>query len=124
MVRSRGAVGELPVHMCFLLGGTSHQIEIFKYMIEKDPDLLYEEYNGADYFGENLLHIAIILKREDLVEMLFQIESKQASSNADFFSTPSKGGEERDNEMQTSQSRHPNLLSATATGSFFKVCYS
>ena len=101
VVRSRGAVGELPIHMCFLLGGNSHQIEIFKSMVEKDANLLLEAYEGADYFGENLLHIAIILKRKDLVSMLFDIESSQLSS--------------------VDTTKASRLLTAKATGTFFQV---
>jgi hypothetical protein len=82
-------------------------------MIEKDPDLLYETYNGADYLGENLLHIAIILKREDLVKMLFEIESKQAIPNVGISKTPES--------IENVKPSACSLLSARATGSFFKV---
>jgi ankyrin repeat protein len=97
-MRERGHVGEIPLHMCFLYG-TDKQIRIGWEMIEKDPSLISEQYNGEDYLGENILHIAIIKKRKDLV---IELVAKELIN----------GG--------------TNLLNAQACGNFFKIekpCY-
>lgn len=51
-------------------------------MIDVDHSLLLEEYNGREYAGENVLHIAIIKKRVDLVEKLVKMEPKLLHSRA------------------------------------------
>lgn len=81
VMRDRGPVGELPIHLCFLYNGPT-QIKMAWHMIEEDPTLLTEEYTGDDYGGENVLHIAIINRRLDLVMELVQKEPKLLHSKA------------------------------------------
>lgn len=76
-----GAVGELPVHLCYIYGGDP-QIEIAEHMIKKKPDLLKQVYTGEEYKGENLLHIAIIKKRLDLVKRLVKMEPDLVNGRA------------------------------------------
>src|SRR4051812_14161796 len=52
----RGPVGELPIHMCYIV----QQFECADAMVEHDPRLLRAAYTGQEYTGENLLHIAIV----------------------------------------------------------------
>ena len=99
-MREKGEVGEIPLHICFLFG-KNKQIDIGWQMIEKDPSLISEQYEGEEYRGENILHIAIIKKRKDLVIDLVAKELILGNGDA-------------------------KLLKAQACGNFFsmgKACY-
>jgi len=80
LLRERGPVGEIPLHICFLLGSV-RQLEMAWYMIKQDPEIVSLSYQGgwnpntapylpSPYEGENILHIAIVNKRFDLVKKL------------------------------------------------------
>lgn len=81
VMRERGPVGEIPLHLCFLYS-SEKQIQMAWDMIEVDPTLLLEEYNGQVYGGENVLHIVIIKKRLDLVKQLVAKEPRLLLSKA------------------------------------------
>lgn len=55
----RGAVGELPIHMCYIFHSAAH-LAMADRMVSVYPDLLTAIYTGVEYYGENILHIAII----------------------------------------------------------------
>lgn len=55
----RGAVGDLPIHMCFLYNSPAH-LELAKWIMNHYPHTITAQYLGAEYYGENVLHIAII----------------------------------------------------------------
>lgn len=101
----RGPIGELPIHICLLQGGSQEQLKIFDFMLSKDPTLLWATYDDGErvsqYQGESLLHIAIIKKRADLVQMLLARE-------ADLNDIRNRG-------------KFAKLFHARATGSFFGV---
>ena len=73
LLRVRGAVGELPIHYCFLLGGDGghpSNLDLGFEMLKRDKHLIDTQYEGQEdkegrvhvspYEGENILHIAII----------------------------------------------------------------
>ncbi|CAF0946381.1 unnamed protein product, partial [Didymodactylos carnosus] len=98
-VNERGFVGECPLHMMFIYGTDSH-IEMAKYVIGKFPDATTQIYNQAEYYGENVLHIAIIKKNAAMVDWLLVDPSNKPYKET--------------------------LLKATASGNFFKdgrPCY-
>ena len=68
---SRGGVGELPIHLCYLYN-SKVQLNIAAYMIQKDPSVLEKVYEGAVFTGENLLHIAIVKKNLDVASDLIR----------------------------------------------------
>lgn len=86
VMRERGPVGEIPLHLCFLYS-SEKQIQMAWDMIAEDPTLLLEEYTGPEYGGENVLHIVIIKKRLDLVKLLVAKEPKLllSKANGNFF---------------------------------------
>lgn len=56
-------------------------------MIKIERTLLKEQYAGMEYTGENVLHIAIIKKRADIVKKLVAMEPKllEARATGNFF---------------------------------------
>lgn len=81
VMRDRGPVGEIPLHLCFLYN-SEKQIQMAWDMIAEDKSLVLEEYSGVEYSGENVLHIAIINRRLDLVKKLVEMEPKLLLSRA------------------------------------------
>ena len=69
VLTTRGPLGELPIHLCYLLGGDA-QLRIADYMVAKHPDLLVEKYQGEIFYGENVLHIAIVKNKLTVVQAL------------------------------------------------------
>ena len=101
-LHERGPVGETPLHLMLLYGGgksigDSAQLRSAKMIGERWPNTVNDVYVGDEYFGESCLHIAIVNKNRDLVQLLLK-----ASPDA------------------------PGLLAARATGRFFtrgQPCY-
>ena len=58
ILRSRDAVGATPILLCCLLRRT----DMVKWLLQHDPSQGCLQYNGAEYLGENCLHIAIVNK--------------------------------------------------------------
>lgn len=92
VIHERGSVGELPIHLCFIfnspLGGPQDQMAW--YMIDKDPSIIRGVYDSDKctlYTGENVLHIAIVNQRFDLVKKLITENPRllEASATGDFF---------------------------------------
>jgi Ankyrin repeat len=48
---SRGPVGETPLHLACLLNSPAH-LEIVHYILSVNPNLIHDEYEGAEYQGE------------------------------------------------------------------------
>ncbi|UJR21723.1 hypothetical protein I4U23_024800 [Adineta vaga] len=98
-VDARGPVGECPVHMLFLYGSETH-LSMARYLIINFPYTITQIYNLAEYYGEVVLHIAIIKRNPTMVEWLL--------------------GEDHNIAYQEQQ------LTAAASGNFFQVgrpCY-
>jgi len=79
----RGAVGELPIHLCCLL----RKHELVYWLIEFDPTLAHAVYEGEPYGGENCLHIAIVNKDHKMARRLarqFPALMRQAATGAFF----------------------------------------
>eukprot|EP00004_Rigifila_ramosa_P007689 TRINITY_DN1882_c0_g1_i1.p1 TRINITY_DN1882_c0_g1~~TRINITY_DN1882_c0_g1_i1.p1 ORF type:complete len:872 (-),score=247.67 TRINITY_DN1882_c0_g1_i1:13-2559(-) len=74
----KGAVGENPIHMAFLFG----HLELAMWMMQQDPTIISQIYSGADYQGENLLHIAIVKQYEELVRYLVRVDKRLMSGRA------------------------------------------
>lgn len=89
VVEQRGAVGDLPIHMCFLYNSPSH-LRIAHWLIERYPHQLTAQYLGAEYRGENVLHIAIINRDLATVQQLLDRPEAhvllQARATGRFFS--------------------------------------
>ncbi|CAF3432259.1 unnamed protein product [Rotaria sp. Silwood1] len=98
-VNARGPVGECPIHMLFLYGTETH-LNMARYLITHFPHTITQIYNQSEYYGENVLHIAIIKRNATMVEWLL--------------------GDEKNRAYREQQ------LTAAACGNFFKVgrpCY-
>ncbi len=114
-VDQRGPVGECPIHMLFLYGSDTH-LKMGQYLIKHFPHVITQIYNQAvnktnnflfywkkkwsfcffqEYYGENVLHIAIIKRNATMVEWLLGDENNQAYQD--------------------------DLLTAAASGNFFKL---
>ncbi|CAF1032280.1 unnamed protein product [Rotaria sp. Silwood1] len=94
VIMSRGAVGDCPIHMLFLCGTDKH-LKIARNLIRRFPTIMTQIYNKPKYYGENILHIAIVKRNLDMVKWLL----------SDIHS----------------ESNRQQLLTATATGDFFKI---
>ncbi|CAF1052768.1 unnamed protein product [Rotaria sordida] len=94
VINTRGAVGECPIHMLFLCGTDAH-LEIARDLIIRFPIIVTQIYNKPRYYGENILHIAIVKRNPTMVEWLLY-----------------------NNHLE---SYREELLTATATGDFFKI---
>lgn len=55
----RGAVGESVMHLC-LLNATAIHSELAKRLIRFFPKLINDVYESDGYYGENVLHMAIV----------------------------------------------------------------
>ncbi|CAF4180911.1 unnamed protein product [Rotaria socialis] len=98
-INTRGFVGECPIHMLFLYGTEAH-LNMAQYLITRFPEIIIQSYNEAEYYGEIVLHIAIINRNATMVEWLL--------------------GDKRNRPYQEQQ------LTAAASGHFFQFgrpCY-
>ncbi|UJR09267.1 hypothetical protein I4U23_013512 [Adineta vaga] len=94
VINSRGAVGECPIHMLFLCGSDAH-LEIARDLILRFPSTVTQIYHKPIYYGENILHIAIVKRNPTMVEWLLGTEELEPYRK--------------------------ELLTARATGDFFKI---
>ncbi|CAF4809152.1 unnamed protein product [Rotaria sp. Silwood1] len=94
IINTRGAVGECPIHMLFLYGTDKH-LEIARDLIIRFPMIVTQIYNKPIYYGENILHFAIVKGYTTMIEWLLSNEHLE--------------------------SYREQLLTATATGDFFKI---
>ena len=65
----RGAVGESCLHLC-LLNATPVHAELAKRLIRFYPKLINDIYMSDDYYGENVLHMAIVNEDPAMVKYL------------------------------------------------------
>lgn len=68
----RGAVGESLLHLC-LLNASSVHADLAKRLIKLFPNLIYDYYTSDEYYGETVLHMAIV--NEDLPMVKFMLDS-------------------------------------------------
>eukprot|EP00808_Paulinella_micropora_P012325 g8181.t1 len=71
LAQAYGAVGENPIHLCFLFNKPA-QLELAKKILEKYPQYVDAEYEGDTYKGETYLHIAIVNKNMEMVKYLVE----------------------------------------------------
>ncbi|CAF1036236.1 unnamed protein product [Rotaria magnacalcarata] len=76
-VDQRGPVGECPVHMLFLYGTETH-LNMARYLVTNFPHTITQIYNQSEYYGEMVLHIAIIKRNATMVEWLLGDKHNQA----------------------------------------------
>ena len=50
----RGAVGETVLHLCYLNNTDAHR-HIAKHLLKLYPALVYDIYEGADYYGKSFV---------------------------------------------------------------------
>ncbi|XP_011165630.1 transient receptor potential cation channel subfamily V member 5 isoform X2 [Solenopsis invicta] len=65
----RGAVGETILHLC-MLNATAIHADLAKRLLRFYPLLIYDIYLCDEYYGENVLHIAIVNEDPSLVKFL------------------------------------------------------
>ncbi|KAI3383722.1 hypothetical protein SNEBB_005561 [Seison nebaliae] len=82
-----GPVGENILHLCILLGKSVH-LEIAKRLLKTYPDLINDIYLGDEYFGENLLHIAIVNEDPVIVKYLLDNGANVKQRASGIFFTP------------------------------------
>ncbi|CAF2901735.1 unnamed protein product [Rotaria sp. Silwood2] len=94
IINARGAVGECPIHMLFLYATDKH-LEIARDLIIRFPIIVTQIYNKPRYYGENILHIAIVKRNPTMIEWLLNNDHLEPYRE--------------------------QLLTATATGDFFEI---
>ncbi|CAF1156051.1 unnamed protein product [Adineta steineri] len=72
-VNARGPVGDCPIHMLFLYGTEAH-LKMARYLIKRFPEIVIQIYNQPEYYGEIVLHIAIISRNAIIIEWLLSNE--------------------------------------------------
>jgi len=75
----RGAVGETPLHLLLLLN-TEKSIKIAQCLLKLCPELAADVYEGAEYYGESGLHLAITQRNFNACAML--LETKMVDVHA------------------------------------------
>ncbi|KAK5646070.1 hypothetical protein RI129_004534 [Pyrocoelia pectoralis] len=75
-IKERGAVGETILHLC-LLHATAIHADIAKRVLRFYPKLINDIYLSDEYYGENVLHIAVVNEDPGMVKYLLE-------SGADF----------------------------------------
>ncbi|XP_077276305.1 transient receptor potential cation channel subfamily V member nanchung isoform X2 [Temnothorax americanus] len=65
----RGAVGETILHLC-MLNATAIHADLAKRLLRFYPRLIHDIYLSDEYYGENVLHIAIVNEDPSLVKFL------------------------------------------------------
>ncbi|RZF47774.1 hypothetical protein LSTR_LSTR006038 [Laodelphax striatellus] len=75
-LNERGAVGETILHLC-LLNATSVHADLAKRLLKFYPKLINDIYMCDEYYGESVLHIAIVNEDPGMVKFLL-------NSGADF----------------------------------------
>ncbi|BES93682.1 nanchung [Nesidiocoris tenuis] len=68
-LKERGAVGETILHLC-LLNATSIHADLAKRLLRFYPKLINDIYMSDEYYGENVLHIAIVNEDPSMVKFL------------------------------------------------------
>ncbi|XP_050307114.1 transient receptor potential cation channel subfamily V member 1 isoform X2 [Anthonomus grandis grandis] len=68
-LKERGAVGETIMHLC-LLNATSLHADIAKRLLRFYPKLIDDIYISDEYYGESVLHIAIVNEDPPMVKFL------------------------------------------------------
>nr|ATU07271.1 TRP channel protein nanchung [Nephotettix cincticeps] len=68
-LNERGAVGETVLHLC-LLSATSVHADLAKRLLKFYPKLINDIYMCDEYYGENVLHIAIVNEDPAMVKFL------------------------------------------------------
>lgn len=65
----RGAVGETILHLCILAASSLHN-DLLKRLLRFYPKLVNDIYMNDEYYGEGLLHIAIVNEDPSMVKFL------------------------------------------------------
>ncbi|XP_048481882.1 transient receptor potential cation channel subfamily V member 5 isoform X2 [Plutella xylostella] len=68
-LKERGAVGETILHLC-LLNATSLLADLAKRLLRFYPKLINEIYMSDEYYGESVLHMAIVNEDPTMVKFL------------------------------------------------------
>mmetsp|Transcript_6305 Transcript_6305/g.19137 ORF Transcript_6305/g.19137 Transcript_6305/m.19137 type:complete len:700 (-) Transcript_6305:222-2321(-) len=89
LLLSRGPVGETPLHLACLLNSPAH-LSIVRYILQVNPALIRDEYQGSEYQGENCLHIAVVNHQLPLVRTLLQQcpDLLRGRATGNFFAPP------------------------------------
>jgi transient receptor potential cation channel subfamily V member 5 len=68
-IKERGAVGETILHLC-LLNATSLHADLAKRLLRFYPKLINDIYMSDEYYGESVLHLAIVNEDPAMVKFL------------------------------------------------------
>ncbi|KAL8561177.1 hypothetical protein ACOMHN_029248 [Nucella lapillus] len=68
-IDQRGTVGETILHLC-MLSATQTHFDLAKRLLNHYPDLINDIYLGEEYYGESILHIAIVNEDPAMVKFL------------------------------------------------------
>uniref|UniRef100_H2Z594 Ion transport domain-containing protein n=1 Tax=Ciona savignyi TaxID=51511 RepID=H2Z594_CIOSA len=74
-INKRGPLGETAFHICLLNNSTKHNMLAME-MVEVFPNLLVDIYLGDEYYGENVLHMAIANEDMSMIKFILE-ESKK-----------------------------------------------
>ncbi|KAK6631831.1 hypothetical protein RUM43_013897 [Polyplax serrata] len=68
-LKKRGAVGETCLHLC-MLNATSLHADLAKRLLKFYPKLINDIYTSDEYYGESVLHVAIVNEDPAMVKFL------------------------------------------------------
>ena len=86
ILEERDPTGATALHL-LLLHNDDTSIAVVQDILQEHPDLCRVQYTGDQYFGESLLHIAIIKSCVDVVRLLLRLcpELLELRATGDFF---------------------------------------
>lgn len=104
----RGAVGESLLHICLLLATAVHS-ELAKRLLHFFPKLINDVYECDEYYGENVLHMAIVNEDFPMVKYLLDcgVDVNQRCTGA-FMSPEDQKSSRTDNLKQEWVDRNLN----------------
>lgn len=77
-ITKRGTVGETILHLCMLKASDENN-HLVRRLLDAYPALVHDTYLGGEYFGETVLHMAVVNQDPDMVRFLLE---KGADVNA------------------------------------------
>ncbi|XP_052249252.1 transient receptor potential cation channel subfamily V member 6-like isoform X4 [Dreissena polymorpha] len=83
----RGTVGETILHLCLLNSSAIH-FNLAKRLLHHFPKLINDIYQAEEYYGENALHMAIVIEDPSMVKFLLDKGANYHERACGMFFTP------------------------------------
>ncbi|XP_035828047.1 transient receptor potential cation channel subfamily V member 5 isoform X2 [Aplysia californica] len=95
-LEKRGTVGETILHLC-LLNATQIHADLAKRLLHFFPNMINDIYSGEEYYGETVLHIAIVNEDPAMVKFLLDKGADvQSRASGNFFTPDDQKGSRTD----------------------------